>query len=154
MIEAARNGDADIIIASRYVEGGSDAGLSSGTRRMISHASKRLVKTVFPGRLRSVSDPLSGFFLARRTLINETTLRPIGFKILLDILVRSNWQVTEEVPLRFEQRACGSSKATLNQGRDFLSHVTRLFWELRAGSIQDKQPGMVTAKAPVTQTQS
>ncbi len=154
MIEAARNGDADIIIASRYVEGGSDAGLSSGTRRMISHASKRLVKTVFPGRLRSVSDPLSGFFLARRTLINETALRPIGFKILLDILVRSNWQLTEEVPLRFEQRAGGSSKATLNQGRDFLSHVTRLFWELRAGSIQDKQPGMVTAKAPVTQTQS
>ncbi len=82
MIAAAQIGDADIIIASRYVEGGSDAGLSSGTRKMISQASKRLVKTVFPRRLGSVTDPLSGFFLARRTLINETALRPIGFKIL------------------------------------------------------------------------
>jgi dolichol-phosphate mannosyltransferase len=154
MIEAARRGDADIIIASRYVEGGSDAGLSSRSRRLISFASKRLVKTVFRGRLRSVSDPLSGFFLARRSLLNKTALRPIGFKILLDILVRSNWRLTAEVPLRFERRAAGASKATLNQGRDFLSHVTRLFWEVRAGTIQNAQPELVSAKAPVTQAQS
>jgi dolichol-phosphate mannosyltransferase len=155
MIEAARRGDTDIIIASRYVEGGSDAGLSSSSRRLISFASKRLVKTVFRGRLRSVSDPLSGFFLARRSLLNKTALRPIGFKILLDILVRSNWRLTEEVPLRFERRAAGASKATLHQGRDFLSHVTRLFWEVRAGTIESKQPGLVTGKtqAQVTQTQ-
>jgi dolichol-phosphate mannosyltransferase len=154
MIEAARRGDADIIMASRYVEGGSDAGLSSRARRLISFASKSLVKTVFRGRLRSVSDPLSGFFLARRSLLNKTALRPIGFKILLDILVRSNWRLTEEVPLRFERRAAGASKATLHQGRDFLSHVTRLFWELRAGTIQHAQPELVSAKAPVTQAQS
>ncbi len=71
---------------------------------------------------------------------------------MLDILVRSDWRVTEEVPLRFEARADGDSKATLQQGRDFLSHVGRLFWELRAGSIQRKpQPGRVIR---VTQTQS
>jgi dolichol-phosphate mannosyltransferase len=154
MIEAARRGDADIVIASRYVEGGSDAGLSSRARRLISFASKSLVKTVFRGRLRSVSDPLSGFFLARRSLLNKTALRPIGFKILLDILVRSNWRLMEEVPLRFERRAAGASKATLHQGRDFLSHVTRLFWEVRTGTIQNGQSELVSAKAPVTQEQS
>lgn len=153
MIAATRNSEADIIIASRYVDGGSDAGLSGRSRRMISRASKRLVKTVFPGRLRSVSDPLSGFFLAKRSLLNETALRPIGFKILLDILVRSKWQVAEEVPLQFQRRAGGNSKATLNQGREFLSHVNRLFWELRAGKIQREQREVLPAET-ATQARS
>jgi len=154
MIATAQTSDADIVVASRYVEGGSDAGLSSGTRRMISKASKRLVKTVFRRSLKSVSDPLSGFFLARRALLNETALRPIGFKILLDILVRSNWKLAAEVPLQFERRASGSSKATLSQGRDFLSHVMRLFWERRTGSIRVEQAGLVAAKSSPTQAQS
>lgn len=153
MIATARTSDADIIVASRYVEGGSDAGLSSGTRRMISKASKGLVKTVFHRSLKSVSDPLSGFFLARRSLLNETALRPIGFKILLDILVRSNWKLAAEVPLQFERRAAGSSKATLTQGRDFLSHVMRLFWERRTGSIRVEHRGLVAAKTSTTPTQ-
>ncbi len=154
MIATARESDADIVVASSYVEGGSDAGLSSGTRRLISKASKGLVKTVFRRSLKSVSDPLSGFFLARRSLLNETALRPIGFKILLDILVRSNWKLAAEVPLQFERRAAGSSKATLTQGRDLLSHVMRLFWERRTGSIRVEQPGLVAAKTSPTQAQS
>jgi dolichol-phosphate mannosyltransferase len=66
MINATGRGEADIVVASRYVEGGSDDGLSNRARKMISLVSKRLVKTAFNGRLRTVSDPLSGFFLAHR----------------------------------------------------------------------------------------
>jgi len=153
MMATARASDADIVVASRYVEGGSDAGLSSGTRRIISKVSRGLVKTVFRRSLKSISDPLSGFFLARRSLLNETTLRPIGFKILLDILLRSNWKLAAEVPLQFERRASGSSKATLSQGRDFLSHVMRLFWERRTGSSRVEQPGLVAVKASPTRAQ-
>jgi len=151
MIDAAGGVDADIVVASRYVEGGSDAGLSNRARKMISLASKHLVKTAFRGRLRTVSDPLSGFFLARRSLLNETALSPIGFKILLDILVRSNWRVAAEVPLKFERRAAGSSKASLKQGRDFLSHVSQLLWESRTGAIKTKAAPAAAMKAPVTQ---
>jgi dolichol-phosphate mannosyltransferase len=153
MIATARSSDADIVVASRYVEGGSDAGLSNPARRLISKASKALVKVVFHRSLKSVSDPLSGFFLVRRSLLNETTLRPIGFKVLLDILVRSNWKLVAEVPLQFERRAAGSSKATLNQGRDFLSHVMRLFWERRTGSIRVQHPSRAAAKTSPTQIQ-
>lgn len=154
MLEAAADRDVDIVIASRYVEGGSDAGLSGRARRMISLLSKRLVKTAFRSRLRTVSDPLSGFFLARRSLLDETALRPIGFKILLDILVRSDWQVAKDVPLQFERRAAGSSKATLKQGRDFLSHVARLLWEAKTGGIKLEKRAALPAGTQVTQARS
>ncbi|MEO8457776.1 MAG: polyprenol monophosphomannose synthase [Chloroflexota bacterium] len=153
MISTARETDADIVVSSRYIAGGSDAGLSSGTRRLISKVSKGLVKAAFHGSLKSLSDPLSGFFLARRTLLCETALRPIGFKILLDILVRSNWKLAAEVPLQFQQRSAGSSKATFSQGRDFLSHVMRLFWEKRTRSIRitATERRLVRASASATQ---
>lgn len=151
MLKAARRSESDIVIASRYVEGGSDAGLSSRARRMISSITKRLVKTVFKDRLSAVTDPLSGFFLARRTLLDETALRPIGFKILLDILVRSNWKVVTEVPLRFERRAAGDSNATLKQGLDFLSHVAQLRWETQTGQIKVRHGASARAETQVTQ---
>ena len=154
MLEVAGDGDVDIVIASRYVEGGSDDGLSSRARRMISLTSKRLVKTVFRGRLRTVTDPLSGFFLARRSLLDETALRPIGFKILLDILVRSDWQIAKEVPLKFEQRAAGSSKASLKQGQKFLAHVARLMWEANTGAIKVAKRAPLPAESWVTQGRS
>ncbi len=152
MIAAASENDADIVVASRYVEGGTDAGLSGRARRIISLTSKGLTRTLFRGRLQTISDPLSGFFLARRSLVIGTALRPIGFKILLDILVRSEWQIAEEVPLRFDRRAAGSSKATLKQGRDFLAHVARLFWDRRTGGI--RQVEVVPREVPVAQTRS
>lgn len=154
MLEAAGDGDADIVIASRYADGGSDAGLSSRARRLISLASKRLVKTVFRSRLQPVTDPLSGFFLARRSLLEETALRPIGFKVLLDILVRSDWQVAAEVPLQFGRRAAGSSKATLKQGRDFLAHVGRLVVESRTGRIKVRYARPILVETGVTQARS
>lgn len=151
MLAAARDADADIVIASRYVQGGSDAGLSSGARRLISRASRRLVKTVFPSRLRGVSDPLSGFFMARRSILNEAGLRPTGFKILLEVLVRCSWETALEVPLRFEHRAAGASKATVRQGRDFLAHVSRLFFEAR--SRKDEAGEQPSAVSQPTQAQ-
>jgi dolichol-phosphate mannosyltransferase len=131
LLSRAEETGADIVIASRYVPGGSDAGLSGLSRKAISRAAKWLAKIAFVDRLHSVTDPLSGFFLARRSVLEKATLRPIGFKILLDILIRSDWRGLQEVPLRFASRAGGSSKATFKQGRDFLLHVLSLFWHAR-----------------------
>lgn len=132
LLSRAEESGADIVIASRNVEGGSGAGLSGRSRRFISWASKWLVKILFFRTLRSITDPLSGFFLARQALLNETFLRPIGFKILLDVLVRCDWSAVDEVPLRFAPRAAGVSKATLSQGRDFLAHTITLFLHVRS----------------------
>ena len=154
MIATATEKEADIVVASRYVEGGTDAGLSGRARKMISLTSRGLTRTLFRGRLQTIRDPLSGFFLARRSLVIGTALRPIGFKILLDILVRSEWQIAEEVPLRFERRAVGSSKATLRQGRDFLAHVARLFWERRTGGIKHVEAVPRAGEVRAAQTRS
>ena len=131
LLSRAEESGADIVIASRNVEGGSGAGLSGHSRRFISWASKWLVKILFFRTLHSITDPLSGFFLARQALLNGTFLRPIGFKILLDVLVRCDWSAVDEIPLCFAPRAAGVSKATLSQGRDFLAHTLTLFLHVR-----------------------
>jgi dolichol-phosphate mannosyltransferase len=134
LLTRAEETGADIVIASRYVRGGSDEGLGGPSRKAISWAAKWLAKIAFFERIHSVKDPLSGFFLARRSVLTKATLRPIGFKILLDILIRSDWSAIQEVPLQFASRAGGTSKATLKQGKDFLLHVLSLFWHARFDS--------------------
>ena len=131
MLEAARDRHADLVMASRYARGGSDGGLSSSLRRFLSKASKWLVRLLFFPRLLRVTEPLTGYFVVRRSLLEGVTLSPIGFKILLEILIRSQWSRSIDVPLKFDRRAAGKSKATIKQGTDFLRHVLILFWDAR-----------------------
>lgn len=106
----------DVVIASRCVAGGSANGLASLDRRALSHGARALAKALFPRRLRNISDPLSGFFLVDRRVIEGAELEAEGFKILLEILGRANWASCKEVPYVFEARRSGESKASLEQG--------------------------------------
>lgn len=125
LAEAERSG-ADIVIASRYIAGGSPGGLDGGMRRFYSRGLKALARLLFPRRLRGVSDPLGGFFLLRRDLLAGVRLRPIGYKILLEVLVRCPWQRVAETPYRFRPRRHGVTKADFRQGLRFLRHLARL----------------------------
>ncbi|MCW2762838.1 MAG: dolichol-phosphate mannosyltransferase, partial [Marmoricola sp.] len=58
--------DADVVVASRHVPGGDEAGLSGLTRVLVSRASITASKLLFPRRLAGISDPMSGFFVVRR----------------------------------------------------------------------------------------
>ncbi len=135
MLQVAREKNSDIVVASRYVKGGSDGGLSSITRRLLSQSSRWLVTVLFFPRLRRVTDPLTGYFLVRRAVVEGVELRPIGFKILLEILVRGRWKSSVDVPMKFEQRHAGESKATIKQGTTFLRHAFGLFWDKRVRSL-------------------
>jgi dolichol-phosphate mannosyltransferase len=73
-----------------------------------------------------VSDPLSGLFAFRRASVDLDRLRPAGFKVLLEILVRNPVARVAEVTYRFEPRAAGDSKASPREGAAFLRHVARL----------------------------
>jgi putative flippase GtrA len=73
-----------------------------------------------------VSDPLSGLFAFRTTDVNLDRLKPAGFKILLEILVRNPVARVAEVAYRFEPRNAGESKASLRQGLAFIRQVIRL----------------------------
>ncbi len=128
MLQAERDG-ADLVVASRYLPGGSRAGLATGTRQLISRAANLLVRTVF-FEARASTDPLAGFFLCRASLLRGVEFRPIGFKILLELLVCSGPSRVTDVPLRFQARSAGASKASFAQGLLFLKHIWSLVWDV------------------------
>jgi dolichol-phosphate mannosyltransferase len=129
LLAEARRTSADLVIASRYLPGGSAGGLAGPLRQAISSGLKGLSKVAFPQRLAGITDPLGGFFLLRRAIVEGVELRPIGYKILLEILVRCHWRVVGEVPYAFQPRLAGASKADLPQGVRFLRHLATLAWD-------------------------
>src|SRR5258708_1149683 len=122
--------DIDLVLASRYIEGGSYLGLADAGRRFYSVGLKWIAKVLFPEQLRRISDPLGGFFLLRRSLLTGVSLRPIGYKILLELLLRCQWRDALEVPYHFQARVHGQSKANMKQGIMVLQHMLRLFCEV------------------------
>jgi dolichol-phosphate mannosyltransferase len=125
MLDRFAQGDADVVAASRYVGGGDSAGLGTAVRFGVSRASTWLTKAMFPRRLARATDPMTGFFLVDRTRLDVPALRPQGFKILLEILARSDVRIAE-VPMEFSERRSGTSKASLRQGATFIAHLARL----------------------------
>jgi dolichol-phosphate mannosyltransferase len=109
MLARIRNEGADLVIGTRYAGNGS-TGDWDAARADMSRAATRLSRFVHE---QSVSDPMSGFFMLTRELM-DTALRDlsaVGFKLLLDILatVRQPIVIREE-PYTFRNRASGESK--------------------------------------------
>src|SRR5918995_812198 len=127
MLETARRTDADVVVASRYADGGSYAGLSGTLRPAVSVGSKYLAQIVFK-EARKTSDPMTGFFLIKNEAISGIQFRPTGFKVLLEILVCAPELKVVEAPFDFRARHAGVSKATLRQGFDYITHILSLFW--------------------------
>src|SRR5215216_6748239 len=125
LLEQAEAGDLDLVLGSRYCEQG-DAGSFGWARAMASRSTTTSARLLFPRRLRDVTDPMSGFFLVRRDAIALDNLRPRGFKILLEILVRNPGLRTAEVSFTFGERQAGKSKATMREGLRYLSLLARL----------------------------
>ncbi len=124
--------NADLVLASRYIKGGGYQGLDGVGRRFISVGLKWTAKLLFPEQLLRISDPLGGFFLLHRSLLANVSLRPIGYKILLEILLRCQWRQVLEVPYHFQRRVHGQSKANMQQGILALQHMQRLWREVPA----------------------
>ena len=116
----------DIVVGSRYRQGGSSDGLSSPMRHIVSRTATALVKVLFPWELRGVSDPMSGCFAVREDAIDPARLNPRGFKFLLDVLARHAHLKRAEVPLQFRDRIDGESKAGEGNGKEFLKQVPTL----------------------------
>ncbi|GAB7044973.1 glycosyltransferase [Catenuloplanes indicus] len=126
LLAAGEVDNADAVVASRYRGAGSAGGLSGRFRRLVSRATGALAKLVFPLRLRGVTDPMSGFFAVRRDAVPPDALRPDGYKILLEVLVRGRIGRVVEVPYTFRSRLAGESKASLREGLRFGRHLLTL----------------------------
>jgi dolichol-phosphate mannosyltransferase len=123
MLDCLRTGRADLAVASRYLYGGSSAGLSK-QRSRVSRWANGLVRLVLGIDL---TDPMSGHFMIRRDVFE--TLAPAlssqGFKILLDILATGRGRVrTVELPSTFRERQHGESKLDSKIALDFAALVT------------------------------
>lgn len=125
LLEEANQKDADLVLASRYHAEGGRKGLGRA-REAISRTFVSLARLAFPIRLRRVTDPLTGYFIVRKDVVDVDKLRPRGFKILLEILVRTRGLSVSEIPLQFADRHAGKSKASLKEGMRYLSHLLRL----------------------------
>lgn len=119
MFSTLQAGAADLVAATRYVEGGSADALEGG-RGAISKLATKLTRSLLGTRL---SDPMSGFFMMRRARFDDIAgkLSPAGFKILLDIAATAGPSlVIAEQPYRFGTRKQGESKFDVTVGLEFL----------------------------------
>lgn len=116
---------ADLAVASRHVEGG---GVSSWSfvRRLLSRGAQLVGLILLPGVLGRISDPMSGYFVVRRSCIAGVTLHPLGYKILIEVLGRGNVGSIAEVGYVFQERQDGESKVTWKQYIEYLHHLLRL----------------------------
>jgi dolichol-phosphate mannosyltransferase len=131
MLATAQETEADYVGGSRYIPGGSPEGLQGVIRKVVSRGLALLTRLAFlMTPIRNVTDPLSGFFLFRRSLVDGVALQPLGWKISLEVLVRSRAEWLVEVPYRFAPRLDGDSKATLQQGLLVLQHILVLLLSL------------------------
>ena len=111
-------------IGSRYVAGGStESGWGLG-RWLNSKGA-----TLLAAPLTSVSDPMAGFFALRREdfLKASSLLDPIGYKIGLELLVKTGTRQAIEVPIEFKNRLHGESKLSLREQLNYLRHLARLY---------------------------
>ncbi|MEU1451585.1 glycosyltransferase family 2 protein [Streptomyces avermitilis] len=126
LVGTGERANAGLVVASRYIKGGSRAGLAGGYRIAVSRGATWLTKSLFPRRLRGISDPMSGFFAIRRSVVTAEILQPLGYKILLELAVRSRPREVTEVPFVFQDRFAGESKSTAQEGFRFLRHLVGL----------------------------
>ncbi|MEX0751044.1 MAG: glycosyltransferase, partial [Dehalococcoidia bacterium] len=125
MLSAAIRTSADVVVGSRYTNGLTLRGFNGAGRFAVSAIARQLAHSALPST-RPTTDPLSGFFLLRRSVVAGIQLQPMGYKILLEVLVRGRWSKIADVPYAFHSRNAGVSKATVREGRVFLRHLMAL----------------------------
>lgn len=124
---------ADLVIASRYVKGGSTPNWPR-RRRMLSRLGCLLA---WP--LTSIRDPASGFFLIRTDVARGTSIKAGGFKICLELVIRAWPRRIVEVPYRFEDRELGESKMGWGEAAKYLIQLRDLTWFRLTGPRRPRQ---------------
>jgi dolichol-phosphate mannosyltransferase len=109
MLAEIEQGGADLVIGTRYAAGGGTGDWNESRRAM----SQLATVTSHLILRQPVSDPMSGFFMLQREILDSTVrdLSGLGFKILLDILATAKHPLRiAEVPYHFRDRFAGESK--------------------------------------------
>jgi dolichol-phosphate mannosyltransferase len=121
MVKPLLEDRADATVGSRYIPGG-DVDEWAWHRRVISKTAALMTIG-----LTKMSDPTSGYMAIKKTLLDGLELNPIGWKIVLEIIVKANPKRLLEVPIKFVDRIRGASKMSLTEQRNYLLHLLRLY---------------------------
>src|SRR5882672_894457 len=126
MVALLQGGEAELVVGSRYIEGGSADSFNkqrAGASQLATEVAKRVLGV-------KVKDPMSGFFMIRRDRFEQLVpqLSTQGFKILLDVIATARGELrTVEVPYTFGARLHGESKLDSMVALDFLGLVVAKF---------------------------
>lgn len=118
----------NLAVGSRFVAGGR-VDLDWPLHRRLNSLSGRLLARP----LTSVRDMMAGFFALRRCEVDLDRLHPIGYKILLEIIVRHRFRNVVEIPISFADRAAGVTKLNAAEQLRYLRHLARLYWFFALG---------------------
>ncbi len=113
-----------IIIASRYIKNGFITGWPF-KRRLLSKGAAKIAQIGL--HIPNVNDPMSGFFLCPRKIFKEIRFDTKGYKLLLEILVKTHNVKIKEVPYTFTDRKSGKSKMGMNVIFDYITSVWQLY---------------------------
>jgi dolichol-phosphate mannosyltransferase len=149
MLAALDSYGADLVIASRYVSGGSTRNWPV-VRRAMSRFACLLARP-----LTSARDATSGYFLIRRHAADQVQIEAGGFKICLELLVRGQVETIVEVPYDFVDRAAGESKMNWREATGFFRQVydllryrrrhrrPQIYYRASRGEAADSRAGLL-----------
>ena len=120
---AALDEGTDVVVGSRFADGGSTAD-DWGLLRWLNSR----VATLLALPLTTLSDPMSGFFAIRRaTVLAGRDFNPVGYKILLELIIKCRCRRVVDVPIHFDNRRFGESKLTFMEQLRYIQHLRRLY---------------------------
>ncbi|MDB4973085.1 MAG: glycosyltransferase involved in cell wall biosis, partial [Myxococcaceae bacterium] len=112
---------AEIVVGSRHVPGG-----GSTDWPLFSQLKSRFAAALTLG-LSAMTDPTTGYMAVRRTLFGRLALDPVGWKIVLETVVKAHPARLAEVPIVFADRELGESKQSLRVLEQYLVHLYKLY---------------------------
>lgn len=120
MVKPILEGKCDATVGSRYVSGGGCEDWPM-IRRFVSRFSGLLAKG-----LSGLSDPTSGFMAIRKGALEKVMLDPVGWKIVLEVIVKTG-AMFKEVPIVFADRERGQSKLNTTVQAQYIAHLWKLY---------------------------
>ncbi len=139
--EAIESGS-DVVIGSRYMKGGNIEQWPL-KRRIISLGATAFGRILFP----EITDPVSGFFAVRRSVVEDAPLKPRGYKILMEVLGKGRWNSFTEIPFVFRDRAEGESKLAASTMADYIGQctdITLFAFRHRSGAVWNEWKKIVS----------
>jgi dolichol-phosphate mannosyltransferase len=140
MLAVFRATNADVLVASRYIPGGSTPDWPF-KRRLLSRVGCLLARPLSP-----IRDAASGFFLIRRSIARGVTIQAGGFKICLELIVRGRPGNLVEVPYRFDDRELGESKMSVREAAGYLVQLRDLYGLRRPSSAPQRYRRLTAAE--------